>query len=92
MASNGNNMALSSVHLNSDVYLVCLTQALSTEKEEIMGLLLGEWVRFSTASFSCVMHRSLSRHVVVVVGLEVPRHDARWSTQLFNLKIVMDED
>ena len=40
--SNGNVMALSAVHLNSDVYLVCLTHALSTEKEEIMGLLIGD--------------------------------------------------
>ena len=35
-------MALSAVHLNTDVYLVCLTHALSTEKEEIMGLLIGD--------------------------------------------------
>ena len=40
--SNGNVMALPAVHLNSDVYLVCLTHALSTEKEEIMGLLIGD--------------------------------------------------
>lgn len=31
-----------SVELSSDAYLVCLTHALSTEKEEVMGLLLGE--------------------------------------------------
>lgn len=30
------------VELSSDVYLVCLAHALSTEKEEVMGLLLGE--------------------------------------------------
>lgn len=35
-------MALQAVHLASDVYLVCLTHALSTEKEEIMGLLIGD--------------------------------------------------
>ena len=40
--TNGNVMALSAVHLNTDVYLVCLTHALSTEKEEIMGLLIGD--------------------------------------------------
>lgn len=33
---------VNSVELSSDVYLVCLTHALSTEKEEVMGLLLGE--------------------------------------------------
>ena len=31
-----------SVELCSDVYQVCLTHALSTEKEEVMGLLMGE--------------------------------------------------
>ena len=35
-------MALQGVYLASDVYLVCLTHALSTEKEEIMGLLIGD--------------------------------------------------
>ncbi|BFZ00312.1 hypothetical protein BsWGS_03351 [Bradybaena similaris] len=35
-------MSLSCVHLESDVYLVCLTHALSTEREEVMGLLIGE--------------------------------------------------
>eukprot|EP01119_Soliformovum_irregulare_P022233 TRINITY_DN7567_c0_g1_i1.p1 TRINITY_DN7567_c0_g1~~TRINITY_DN7567_c0_g1_i1.p1 ORF type:complete len:142 (-),score=25.96 TRINITY_DN7567_c0_g1_i1:502-897(-) len=28
--------------MSNDVYLVCITHALSTEKEEIMGLLLGD--------------------------------------------------
>lgn len=31
-----------SVELSSDAYLMCLTHALSTEREEVMGLLLGE--------------------------------------------------
>ncbi|XP_005091457.1 lys-63-specific deubiquitinase BRCC36 isoform X2 [Aplysia californica] len=35
-------MSLKCVNLESDVYLVCLTHALSTEREEIMGLLIGE--------------------------------------------------
>lgn len=33
---------VNSVELSADVYLVCLAHALSTEKEEVMGLLLGE--------------------------------------------------
>ena len=33
---------INSVELSCDAYLVCLTHALSTEKEEVMGLLLGE--------------------------------------------------
>lgn len=32
---------LEKVYLNSDVYSGCLTHSLSTEKEEVMGLLLG---------------------------------------------------
>ena len=35
-------MTVTSVHLASDAYFVCLAHALSTEKEEIMGLLIGE--------------------------------------------------
>ncbi len=30
------------VELLSDAYLVCMSHALSTEKEEVMGLLMGE--------------------------------------------------
>jgi len=30
------------VQLSADAYLACLTHALSAEKEEIMGVLLGE--------------------------------------------------
>lgn len=33
---------LTKVLLSSDVALVCMQHALSTEKEEIMGLLIGE--------------------------------------------------
>lgn len=45
------------VELSSDVYQVCLTHALSTEKEEVMGLLMGEvretiWPPLSTHSLS----------------------------------------
>ncbi|TXG69246.1 hypothetical protein EZV62_004181 [Acer yangbiense] len=35
-------MSLTSVKLSEDVWLTCLTHALSTETEEIMGLLLGD--------------------------------------------------
>ena len=33
---------LEKVLLSSDVFTVCMQHALSTEKEEIMGLLIGE--------------------------------------------------
>ena len=34
-------MPIKAVHLSADAYLTCLYHALSTEKQEIMGLLLG---------------------------------------------------
>lgn len=35
-------MVVECVHLEADAYMVCLTHALSTEREEVMGLLIGE--------------------------------------------------
>ena len=35
-------MAVYRVLLDADAYMVCLAHALSTEKEEIMGLCIGE--------------------------------------------------
>lgn len=35
-------MAVSACHLESDAFLVCISHALSTEKEEVMGLCIGE--------------------------------------------------
>ncbi|CAB4272742.1 uncharacterized protein Pyn_04729 [Prunus yedoensis var. nudiflora] len=35
-------MSLTGVKMSEDVWLTCLTHALSTETEEIMGLLLGD--------------------------------------------------
>ncbi|KAL2234721.1 UNVERIFIED_CONTAM: Lys-63-specific deubiquitinase BRCC36 [Sesamum indicum] len=35
-------MSLTSVKMSEEVWLTCLTHALSTETEEIMGLLLGD--------------------------------------------------
>lgn len=35
-------MAVNAVHLESDAFLVCMNHALSTEKEEVMGLCIGE--------------------------------------------------
>ncbi|XP_049622686.1 lys-63-specific deubiquitinase BRCC36 [Suncus etruscus] len=48
--------AVQAVHLDSDAYLVCLSHALSTEKEEVMGLCIGE-VNDDTrsdAKFACI--------------------------------------
>ncbi|NXN19434.1 BRCC3 deubiquitinase, partial [Indicator maculatus] len=38
----GDEMAVQAVHLEADAFLVCLNHALSTEKEEVMGLCIGE--------------------------------------------------
>ena len=35
-------MALTAVTITDDVYFTCLAHALSTENEEVMGLLLGD--------------------------------------------------
>ncbi|KAL4659677.1 lys-63-specific deubiquitinase BRCC36, partial [Arapaima gigas] len=43
-------MAVSAVHLESDAFLVCMNHALSTEKEEVMGLCIGEVSWLSRAS------------------------------------------
>ena len=35
-------MAVDTVKIEADAYMVCLTHALSTEREEVIGLLIGE--------------------------------------------------
>ncbi|NXG45476.1 BRCC3 deubiquitinase, partial [Psilopogon haemacephalus] len=40
--AEGGKMAVQAVHLEADAFLVCLNHALSTEKEEVMGLCIGE--------------------------------------------------
>lgn len=35
-------MVVEEVKIEADAYMVCLTHALSTEREEVMGLLIGE--------------------------------------------------
>lgn len=45
-------MALTEVKISEETYLTCLTHALSTETEEIMGLLLGDievWIFSASA-------------------------------------------
>ncbi|KAK3749314.1 hypothetical protein QZH41_020086 [Actinostola sp. cb2023] len=39
--------AVSTVKLEGDAFMVCLIHALSTEREEVMGLLIGEVLRYS---------------------------------------------
>ncbi|NXJ76551.1 BRCC3 deubiquitinase, partial [Trogon melanurus] len=42
VAGGRRTMAVQAVHLEADAFLVCLNHALSTEKEEVMGLCIGE--------------------------------------------------
>uniref|UniRef100_A0A8C6YTG8 BRCA1/BRCA2-containing complex subunit 3 n=1 Tax=Nothoprocta perdicaria TaxID=30464 RepID=A0A8C6YTG8_NOTPE len=42
IVQNIQGMAVQAVHLEADAFLVCLNHALSTEKEEVMGLCIGE--------------------------------------------------
>lgn len=68
-------MSLSEVVISNDVWQVCVAHALTTEKEEVMGLLLGEievWSEWRHAkliivtdgreSLSCYDHWSVSAH------------------------------
>ncbi|XP_060559396.1 lys-63-specific deubiquitinase BRCC36-like [Ruditapes philippinarum] len=48
-------MAVKSVHIESEAYLVCLTHALSTEREEIMGLLIGDIDNENVSRISAVI-------------------------------------
>lgn len=48
-------MPATSVNLESDAFLVCLTHALSTEREEVMGLLIGEVDENSAVHISAVI-------------------------------------
>lgn len=43
-------MAVQAVHLEADAFLVCLNHALSTEKEEVMGLCIGQVPRGGAGS------------------------------------------
>ncbi|XP_064483943.1 lys-63-specific deubiquitinase BRCC36-like [Ornithodoros turicata] len=48
-------MGTKRVNLSMDVYMVCLSHALSTEKEEVMGLLIGEIDETKVAHISAVI-------------------------------------
>uniref|UniRef100_A0A672MQK8 Lys-63-specific deubiquitinase BRCC36-like n=1 Tax=Sinocyclocheilus grahami TaxID=75366 RepID=A0A672MQK8_SINGR len=64
-------MAVSAVHLESDAFLVCMNHALSTEKEEVMGLCIGEvWM-------SCVYEVDTNRIVHIHSVIILRRSDKR---------------
>ncbi|KAF3812400.1 hypothetical protein GH733_019536 [Mirounga leonina] len=51
--------AVQAVHLESDAFLVCLNHALSTEKEEVMGLCIGEVSRSVSLTGTLLSSRSV---------------------------------
>uniref|UniRef100_A0A2R8MMF7 Lys-63-specific deubiquitinase n=1 Tax=Callithrix jacchus TaxID=9483 RepID=A0A2R8MMF7_CALJA len=57
--------AVQAVHLESDAFLVCLNHALSTEKEEVMGLCIGE------VSSSVILAGTLSDSKFAYTGTEM---------------------
>lgn len=57
MSFDENDYVLRRVHMKADVFKVCLQHALSTEKEEVMGLLIGE------VSDSCSTHFTEQRRI-----------------------------
>uniref|UniRef100_A0A8C4XF93 BRCA1/BRCA2-containing complex subunit 3 n=1 Tax=Erpetoichthys calabaricus TaxID=27687 RepID=A0A8C4XF93_ERPCA len=73
-------MAVSAVHLESDAFLVCLNHALSTEKEEVMGLCIGEvsMTCFASAgSAICTVPLECSRIVHIHSVIILRRSDKR---------------
>ena len=44
------------VEITSDAYLACLIHAMSTEREEVMGLLLGEVSEISPLPYKQTVH------------------------------------
>lgn len=52
-------MSLTSVKMSEEVWLSCVTHALSTETEEIMGLLLGDIQVISNLTFSFSVSNSI---------------------------------
>ncbi|XP_028513313.1 lys-63-specific deubiquitinase BRCC36-like isoform X2 [Exaiptasia diaphana] len=53
--------AVSTVKLEGDAYTVCLIHALSTEREEVMGLLIGEVDNGVTHIYSVIMLQRLDK-------------------------------
>lgn len=64
-------MALSGVKISEETYLTCLTHALSTETEEIMGLLLGDIEVFLSSASASASARFLFLFLFLVLSLSV---------------------
>jgi len=78
---------LHNVYLAADVYAVCLQHALTTEKEEVMGLLIGELDQVNCASniTACiVLHRSDKQPDRVEISPEQLCEASTYAEQLAN--------
>ncbi len=81
-------MSLRRVHLTWEAMLCCATQALSTERQEVMGLLLGQWKEEggvkteATVRHVVVMSRTDRRKDRVEVGYEQLAEAAELATAL----------
>ncbi|MEE6496553.1 hypothetical protein FKM82_002415 [Ascaphus truei] len=58
-------MAVQAVHVQADAFLVCVTHCLSTEREEVMGLCIGE----------VDTHRVVHIHSVIILRRSDKRKD-----------------
>ncbi|NXG73208.1 BRCC3 deubiquitinase, partial [Baryphthengus martii] len=75
----GIKMAVQAVYLEADAFLVCLNHALSTEKEEVMGLCIGEvlgsggacWAQREEVDTSRIVHI----HSVIILRRSDKRKD-----------------
>lgn len=75
-------MSLTAVKMSEDVWLTCLTHALSTETEEIMGLLLGDievlFLLIFTFFFLVSFHGDSVRYVVAILRICVLDGSLNW--------------
>ncbi|OUM65355.1 hypothetical protein PIROE2DRAFT_7654 [Piromyces sp. E2] len=56
-------MSLSRTYMSASVFQTCLTHAFSTEREEIMGLLLGKWTKVKEKDVAYIEAISISRRL-----------------------------
>jgi hypothetical protein len=63
-------MSLTEVRIGEEVWLTCLSHALSTETEEVMGLLFGD-IKVTCFSSLPVLLLLLQRECVALAGVEI---------------------
>uniref|UniRef100_A0A6I8RK98 Lys-63-specific deubiquitinase BRCC36 n=1 Tax=Xenopus tropicalis TaxID=8364 RepID=A0A6I8RK98_XENTR len=71
-------MAVQAVHIQGDAFLVCVTHSLSTEREEVMGLCIGE-VNVNKAIIHqwvlCIVRLIVHIHSVIILRRSDKRKD-----------------